>query len=800
MSLALQVGLCQNLTQTVRGTVLDVDNNLPLVGVNVMLAETDPLIGTTTDIDGTFRLEGVPTRRITLVLSYLGYESRTVPNIVVNAGKEVVLDLQMQESLVEMDVVEVTAQQNKGEALNEMAMISAQSISPEQTNRYAGGFNDPSRIISNFAGVTATQDGSNDIIIRGNSPKYIQWRLEGIQITNPNHFADQSSASGSISALNNNLLAASDFYTGAFTAEYGDVLSGVYDVRLRSGNNEKFESVLGIGLLGTDLTFEGPFKKGYGGSFIVNYRYSTIALIDQLGLTGDIGGIPKFQDAAFKVILPTKKFGTFSLFGLGGYSALEFEDVTPETFDLPGDRALLTEITEDFDKKAHLANTGLTHSLPIGKNSYLKTTVAFSSEGIQDDIYETKLVRDEFDEFIRDSTGSRKLNYASDITKTTYRAATTYHIKLNARNKFQIGAKYALFDFDNRQGILQNDADQLFPVIDFNEKVSTLRGFINWKHRLNEAVSFVAGIHSMNALDNNKSTIEPRFAINWTMENRLTLSAGYGKHSNMESIHHYFTRIEQPDGSLIEPNQNLDLLKAHHVVVGAEKRFGKYFRAKLEAYYQYLYDLPVENDPNSFFATINEGLDLRFVDLVNEGKGENYGIELTIEKFFSNNYYFLVNGSLFESKYTALDGVERNTPFNSQYLFNVLVGKEFPQLGRKRNKTIGLNAKGFYGGGRKVIPLLRDDDGNLAVNQDAGQFWDFSKAYEGDIEDAYTIILSVSYKWQKPKATHELFVNLDNITNHQGKIMEYYDESEPGSIGYLAQFGFFPNLLYRVYF
>lgn len=309
----------QTLTQTIRGTVLDADSRLPLIGATIYL---NPGVGTTTDENGNFRLENVPVGRVDLALSYVGYENLQVPNLVVNSGKEVVLSLLMQESAVKMSEVTVTATSNKGEALNEMAMLSARSISPEETNRYAGGFNDPSRILANFAGITSTQDGSNDIIVRGNSPKYVQWRLEGEQITTPNHFGDQSAVGGSVSILNNNLLATSDFHTGAFTAEFGDVLSGVYDVRLRNGNNEQVEAVFGFGLLGTELTVEGPLGIGSRGvakpSFLLNYRYSTAGLLSQLGLLGDFDGVLKFQDATFKLVFPTEKNGRVLALWHGG--------------------------------------------------------------------------------------------------------------------------------------------------------------------------------------------------------------------------------------------------------------------------------------------------------------------------------------------------------------------------------------------------------------------------------------------------------------------------------------------------
>jgi hypothetical protein len=795
-SLYTFTGFSQNLTQTVRGTIVDMDSKLPLIGAQIVLIGSEPKKGTITDEEGNFRLENVPIGRIVLQLSYVGYEGQTIPNIVVNSGKEVVLSLQMQEAAVTMDAVTITANQNKGEALNDMAMLSARSISPEETNRYAGGFNDPSRILSNFAGITNTQDGSNDIIVRGNSPKYVQWRLEGEQITNPNHFGDQSAVGGSVSILNNNLLATSDFYTGAFSPEFGDVLSGVYDVKLRAGNNEKLEAVAGIGLLGTELTLEGPFKKGYGGSFLLNYRYSTVGLISQLGLVDAVNGVLNFQDATFKIVLPTQKAGVFSLFGIGGKSNFKLERVTPALWVIPGNNATKATIRNDFDKTAHLLNTGLKHTINIGKNSYLNTTLTYSNEGIDDDIFETGFIKLNND---KDSVTKKSLSFQSRLDKPTYRGSMTYNLKINAKHKIQVGTKYTLFDYKFNQNQFQNEGKTRFTLLDFNENISTIRNFVSWKYRANEKLSLVGGLHNMNVLYNSKSTLEPRLAIDWKITPTTSISAGYGKHSNMESIHHYFAKVKQANGNIIEPNKDLDLLKADHFLMGFEQKLGKNMRFKVEAYYQNLYNLPVENNDTSYFSTIVEGLDVRYVDLVNKGKGRNYGVELTLEKFFSKNYYFMLNGSIFQSKYTPLDGKERNTPFNSGYLVNFLGGKEFPKLGKKNNQTFGINAKVFVTGGRKIIPLLRDAQGNLAVQPNNNRYWDYARAFENSIENPYQIQISTSYKWNKRRMTHELFLNLDNVTHNKGKITEFYDESKPNKIGYMTQFGFFPNLMYRVY-
>lgn len=789
--------LSQNLAQTVRGKVYDIDNNIPLIGATVRISNTNPLKAVVTDVNGNFRLEGISAGRITLHVSYIGYEGITIPNIVVNSGKEVVLDIPLQESVIAMDEVVVKATKNKGEAINDMTLLSARSVSFEETNRYAGAFNDPSRMLTNFAGVT-TQSGNNNIIVRGNSPKYVQWRLEGVEITNPNHFEDQNSSSSGMNALNNSLLAASDFYTGAFSSEYGDVLSGIYDVKLRSGNNETFESTFGFGLIGTDFTIEGPFKKGYRGSYIANYRYSTGSIISDIGLV-DFGGVPRYQDATFKIVLPTKKMGAFSIHGLSGLSSFIFNDIEPDFMATPGDNNATAETIKDFDKKCYLANYGITHTMPINSKSYIKTILSFSGNGSQERVYESQINRTGTGAEAFLDTTDRLLNFKGDINTLIYRGAITYNNKINAKNRLQVGAKYTLTNFNIEQSQLGNDSSRI-TLVDNRGDINTIRSFATWKCRFNDRIEMVAGLHNMNVLLNSKSTIEPRIAFRMALNSNNSLHVGYGKHSVMERIHNYYSQVKQDDGTIIEPNHDLDLLKAHHFVLGYQLRFSEYLMAKIEAYYQDLYDLPVENIDSSVYSTINEGTNYRYVDLVNEGTGRNYGVELTVEKFFHNNYYFLINASLFDSKYKTLEGVLRNTEFNSNYIVNVLAGKEFNNLGRKRNQIFSLNTKFYFGGGLRYVPLLRNEEGNIAVDPANNQHFDYNKAYNNKLDNILYLTVSLSYKWNKPKTTHELFLSVENITNNAARMSEYYDPGKPDLIGYKTQTPLFPNFMYRVYF
>lgn len=791
----------QNLTQTIRGTVLDNDSKSPLIGAAVVIPDSLNFIGTSTDLKGSFRLKNIPIGRVSVRVSYMGYETVTLSNIEVNSAKEVVLTINLHESVQKLREFVVTASKNKGDAINEMAPLSSQSITLEQTKRFTGGMDDPARVVTSFAGVSCSPDGSSDIIARGNSPKYMQWRLEGSEISSPYHMDDQNSSFGALTALNNNLLATSDFYTSAFSAEYGDVISSVYEVKLRTGNNERFEAMGGLGILGTDLTLEGPFKKGYAGSYLVNYRYSTVSLVKDLGLV-DVEGAVKYQDATFKVVLPTQKMGSFTLYGLGGFSGVSLVNIPQDGLQTPGLPPTNAHFSKDFVKSNFLANLGLNHVLALSGHSFLKTQIGFSGSGGKDELYQ----RDSIfalnlqGELICDSVTNSKHIIHSRLLNSTFRWSVTLSDKVNARNKIQTGIKYSLKIYNNHLDQYNAQLVTMTNINDVNASLGTISSFINWKHSFNDAVTLIAGVHNMNVLTNKISTVEPRVSVNWQFNKRSSVIIGYGLHSTQERIHNYYAKVWAPEGTYRQPNRNLDLLKAHHIVMSYKHSFSNNLIGKIEGYYQYLYSLPVENMDSSSYCTLNEGIDYRYVELINKGTGKNYGIEASVERFFNKNYYFLINATLYESKYRALDKIWRNTRYNNNYIVNILAGKEFTKLGRKQNKVLAMNAKALIEGGQRYIPLLRDAGGNLAVDPAKGLYFDYTKAYSQKFEDIISVNLSVSYKYNRAKVTHEVFLDLMNVTNHKAKMSEYYDESKPGKVGYLTQFGFFPNLMYKIYF
>jgi hypothetical protein len=760
----------QNLTQSVRGRIIDADSEIPAIGATVIVVGSNPFIGAATDMDGYFKLEKVPIGRITLEITSIGYEKKMMSNILVNSAKEVFLNIAIIESVNELEEFEIVGNEKKDEPLNEMALISSRKFSAEETKHYAGTLNDPARMAGNFAGASNSAEGSNDIIVRGNSPRGIQWRMEGIEIPNPNHFADEGSSGGPINALNSNMLSNSEFLTGAFAPEYGNVTSGVFDIKLRQGNNEKKEYAFGFGMFGTDFTVEGPFKKGGKASYLANYRYSSLGIMDELGIV-DFSGVPKYQDAAFNLYLPTKNAGIFKVFGLGGTSSIGEEIAFSDEKD---------STISKGDHSAHLGFAAVSHSYIFNEHTYIKSNISISSNG-------SKHIMEQ-----RVSDSVYELDGDASLNKMNVRVSTSLNKKLNAKNKITAGVTYssilAEFDFSDRK---QNG--QFEKVLDVSENSSYMQLQGSWKHRFNEKLTMVSGLHYLQFNYNNTYSIEPRVGLNYKVKDNQTFTAGFGVHSKMESLLDYTTNVTDAKGEVSQPNNNLELPKANHYVLGYDYQFNANTHIKTEVYYQYLYDIPVENDPTSNYSTINQSNWSANKAVVSKGKGRNFGVELTLERYFSNNFYYLLTGSLYESQYKTLKGNWEKTKFNGNYNSNLLIGKEFKVGKSSKNKTLMISTKIGFQGGNRYNPIdLVESNLNGETKHTTSNF-----SVKGD--DIFYLNFAASYRVNRKKTTHEFKFEVLNATNNQAKVGEYYNSQTQG-ITEANQWPMIPNIMYTISF
>nr|MBI1229261.1 TonB-dependent receptor [Cytophagales bacterium] len=763
----------QQPTQAIRGKVVDADTKIGIPAATIVILNSHPLIGTATDESGNFTLTSIPIGRIDLKISSLGYEETVVPNLLVIAGKETLLESELRETFVGMGEVVINSGADKSRTTDEMVLVSARNFTVEETKRFAGSFNDPARMAASYAGVNSDGGGNNDIIVRGNNSRFIQWKLEGIEIPNPNHFGQEGLTGGPISALNSQMLANSSFFTGAFSPAYGNALAGVFDMKLRKGNDAKAEQSLSVGILGTDVTLEGPFHKNSRASYLFNYRYSTLGMLSDMGIV-DFSGVPKYQDLAFKLHVPTTHIGTFDLFGLGGKSGLAMEFFDEDNPTLMNEKA---------NQESNLGIVGINHYLPLGTDAFMQHSVSLATNGSG---FQSEIPMSEMD-FREAAKG--------DLQNKTLRAASTIHLKLNSRNVVEGGVVFSRFVFDFKSIYYEKSKDQ--PVInqDHTGNAYLVQGYASWRWRLGPNLTLVNGLHSQRTSQYDDFAIEPRSSLRWELRHSQAFTAGIGQHSKMTSLPNYFALVNTQSEALSQPNKHLALLKARHVVIGYENKLGNQLFLKIEAYHQYLYNIPIDPDIQSSYSLLNQ--DELWTDraLVNAGKGENYGLEVTLERLFADGYYFLLTGSVFEATYVAGDGKWRNTRFNGNYLGNVLFGKEI-ELGNKLGKVrvLGVNSRAALLGGRRLLPV--DEAASIAAGR---AIYRESDAFETKNDDIFSLNVAVTYRVDKKKFSQEVKLDVQNVTGNAAKT-DYYWNSISEKITPILQLGTLPVLSYTVHF
>ncbi|MCF8465275.1 MAG: carboxypeptidase-like regulatory domain-containing protein [Flavobacteriales bacterium] len=759
----------QELTQIVRGSVLDQDSKIPLIGATVFIVGTDPILGASTDLDGRFTITGVPVGRHDLAIQYLGYEPKSIPQVDVGSGKEVVLKVEMTESTEKLAEVVITGDKKSAEANNEMALVSTRSFSLEQSERFAASMNDPGRMALSFAGVNLTDDVTNEISIRGNSPKGLLWRLEGVEVPVPNHFNIEGLYAGNVSILSNNLLDRSDFSTGAFPAEYGNALSGVYDLRLRTGNDQKREYTVQVGFMGLEASAEGPFLKGKRASYLVNYRYSTLGLFKAVGanLGGDLN--TGFQDLNLKLNFPTKKLGTFSAFLVGGLSEAGF---TAERDSSKWSNGWDQHRVEE-DYRNHFVATGIGHRFIINEQNYIHTTLAYTQSG-------NNLLHS----YLTDSLQFLDFwNY--NVYNRAIRLSTQFNTKFNSKHNLRYGFNYNRLMFSLEDRWIEGWGD----FYRAKGEANFYQIYAQHRYRINANITLIAGIHASYFDVNGKLAFEPRLAFDWRFAPNHKLSLGFGMHSRQESLAFYFVEDGNDSGTI---NRYLDYSRALHVVLSYDYQILKNLNLHTELYYQYLYGIPVRIKPNAF-SSINDNEAYEKRALVNDGLGTNYGLELTLEKSFSKNYYVLLTGSLYNSIYQGSDKVWRNTKYNGNYITSLTAGKDF-RVGKKGKNVIGLNIKFFYAGGRRVTPIDLD-----ASIEEGNEVLDESRILEGRAPDYFRLDARLHFKHNLKKIAWEVSIDIQNTTNRKNVIKEKYNPNTE-SIEFKYQQGIIPVLKLRVEF
>jgi len=733
--LLLTVSIFAQTSQTIRGTVIDYASSQPIPLATIVLLKTEPLIGITTDSLGNFSIPNIPVGRYDVQVNLIGYEPAIIREVIIISAKQTFLTIKLKENINTLGEVEIKPRVNKEEPLNSMASVSARMLSVEEAKRYAGGFDDPARLASSFAGV-ASNASENGIIVRGNAPKFVQWKMEGIEIPNPNHFGDLRSFGGGIfTGLSSQMLANSDFFTGAFPAEYNNALSGVFDMAMRTGNNQKREHTFQAGLVGIDASSEGPFKKGGRSSYLFNYRYSTLSLLAPV-LPESAGSI-KFQDLSFKLNFPTKKAGIFSLWGIGLIDgAANKPKIDSTKWEYNDDRS-------DDVINQYMGAGGIGHKYFFTNNAYLKTTVAATTNGVN-------WTTQKFNSQLILQPQSKISNTNSNIVLSSF-----LNKKFSARhtNKTGILVTGMLYDILLNNSLTSGAAPQ--EIVNTKGFSTLLSAYSNSSFNLTNKLVMNIGVNGQFFTLNNHYTIEPRLGVRQQMGKKQSVGFAYGLHSRLEKLNYYFNNSQITGEKAV--NKNLDFTKAHHFVLSYDWRVTELIHFKAEPYFQQLFSVPVI--ANSSFSFINLQNDWFFSEkLQNTGDGRNYGLDITFEKYISKGYYYLFSGSVFNSEYKGGDGVWRNTRFNRNYAVNFLIGKEW-QVGKNKQNVVSVNTRCTYQGGNRYSPI---DEASSRLTKEA--VFDETNAYSKQTASSLNIHFTASYKVNKKKSSRELALKIVNLT------------------------------------
>jgi len=774
--------------QTVRGYVTDRTTGNGIAYAIVELLNHSPRITCVSEENGSFELKNVPVGHQRIRVELEGYYEAVYSELV-EAGKQAVITIPMDEE-VSKNIATVEADRStikdkgrfrnsKMEAIDEMNAVSTRAFNIEEVRKYVGGFNDPSRTVTSFPGMYNIDDTENYIISRGNSAYGIQWMIEGVPIENPHHFAAMGNTGAVFPLLNTNLLENSDFVNGALPAQYGNAYSGIFDVNLRKGNNERFEFSAQLTTFGVEVTAEGPFKKK-GASFAIGVRAAVFELIQLMGLSIGSNATPHYYDLNFKVDIPTKKGGHLSIFGIGGLSDIAFLDAEVD----PNDQFAEQGIDRYLEVKTGLF--GMTYMKYFNKRTSLKTTLSYLIE-------DRRSRRDTVD--ITDPTRIKRIPYFSVInSRHRVGLSSIFNKKITTQFAFRAGVSGYVHYLALEDRWLQRDETQLL-----EQGVQALvSGFVQAQYKFSQRFVISLGVQGMYwTLNKNSWAVEPRLAINWYVGKRHKLSLGYGWHSKIQSFAMSFFVKKQADGTYDNSNRELGLNRSHHLVLSYDLYLSKFWAIKASIYGIYNTDIAVEKKSSSF-SLANYGASFNYpkiVGLESTGHSFGYGAELSLEKFFSRGYYGLFSAAYQRAYYRGSDMIWRNSAFDVLYVFSLVVGKEF-KIGKKKRNVFYIDLRFNMHEGLPYTPI--DIDASRLAGEEI-LIEDQAYTQRLNLYKRLDIRIGARFNSRKTKLSHHIYIEAMNFTFFSNDLAVKFD-ANTGELVRAKQFGFFPNLFYQIRF
>ncbi len=707
---------------------------------------------TITDKRGNFTFTELPPGRYQLRITYVGYQPYLLAELELEAGRSPFLEILLYPSTEILGEV-VVKSTNSNSAMRPLA---THSLTLEETFRLPATFFDPARLAANYPGVIVANDQANALSIRGQTPNQVIWRVENLDLVNPNHtanagtFSDRvTQSAGGVIILSAQTLDNSTIFKGNLPVGLNNTIGGLMDMELRKGAADESRQTLQVGLIGLEAALEGPIGKNQKTTYLTNYRYSTVGLLSNLGF--DLGEEAiSFQDLSFQLNFDLPKNGQLTFFGLGGLSENIFE-AEPDSS--------LWKLEEDVYNRnfqSRMGATGISLVQPNGKKAILKGGAAFSGLKHERMVNSTEPAISVH----RTANDTRLQSILSTYLQQQW-ALNNNLLKLGVRFNYQTDS----IDFsENNRSINRNTSESIITsYAEFQAGIAP-----KWRANLGLNAVYYAGA--------DRYLLEPRIDISHLINNKQHLLFSYALQSQS-----YIQYSGEPG-------------KAHHLNLSYQWRINRSLQLRSEFYYQYLFNIPINIGFN--FSALNQVDQIADFELSNTGAGRNYGVELLLQQYFTKNQYLIVSSAIFESEY-QLDGDDwYNTRFNSQYQLNLVYGKEWEKINEKqKNKRWGINLRLNLRGG------FWENNIDESASRDARQTV-FLRENDKLIQlpGFFRADLRIFYKINNPKGLNStLSLDIQNVSNNENAAFRYFDPLTM-QIETKNQLSLIPILNYRIEF
>ena len=784
----------------IRGRLIDRASKQPLSDGFVELLNFSPQrIVKIDSATGHFEFKFVPVGRHRLLATADNYEKIYELNINVVAGSEQFLTLQLNEKIEDVKEPFTAAQIGYGttQFTAQIAIrqkdpfilmdntIGQQHFDIEQMNNLAGARNDPARMAASFSGISNADDTRNDIVVRGASPLGVQWLLEGLPIQNPNHLGLIGTTSGYFPILNINVIGEADFRLGAFSAQYANTSTGIFDIYLRNPETRRLRTTAQIGWNGAELVLQGPlFNKR--SSFIVAGRYSLLPVFNSIGIYDlNAKSTPKIYDINYNFQYVTNKGNEFNLFGFYGNSALHTKASDEDFLNIfnPAPRA-------NVDWENNNTVVGLKYRHFFSKHFFWQTTIGGNiAYNNQEHIYHK-------------TTHPWTLPYRglySKIYQSTYSISSFVNQKVNTKFSWRSGfmLQHRVNEFFEVQ-----DRFNVAPIVyyDYIGSNQLIHLYLHTNYRLTSNFNFQLGAAALYNNLNQQFVAEPRVNLSWDIGKKHQLDIIYTMQNQEISPRLSYLQLQSFNstiGAVYDTSaRNLKMMGNHYFTIDYVYQPKSHLQFKLSPYYKFWYNVPVNAEEATGFSAFNFDSRLPYnlpkFKMESTGTAENYGIDLIAIHHLNKGFQLNYTVSFFESTYKGSDGIKRDARFDRDWLTRLAASKEWT-LNKTKANVFFLSTTFTLAGGERYTPIDIEQSGyfneEILTNQWFENRTDFYMRWD----------IKTGFRFNGKKVNHYFYIDMTNVLGRKNILTYHYDNATE-TVKPIYQYGRMPELFYRIQF